>query len=119
MRKIPIVRIREDFEKRFEQPGYSADEISNATTHFGRRVSKERIRSYAGKEGLRTDLQKAGIDLTGTKTRYLIPNSSLGTLMKGTEIGGTVEELVEELERSRDVAASDPNRRNRASRKYR
>jgi len=111
--KRPIDRIRRDFENKYG-PGYATSEILNAAHSSGRRPNSDVIKDYASKNDLGIDLKSTDIDLTGSNVRFLIPRSNLGTLIEGLEMGGTVEELVERLERSREIASSNPNQRNRA-----
>ena len=116
----PTYRIYEDFERKFEQPGYSATEISNAAPKEGKLVHADAIRRYVSENSdLAIDLKKARINLSGSNIGSLIPESKLAALMEGMEMGGTAEDLIRKLKHSRKVAASNPNQKNRASRKYR
>jgi len=101
--------IREEFEREYGEPGYSVNEFASAVAHFGS-TTIDTVRKHVSKQNLGVDLKKMGIDLTGSKAKYLIPESNLEDLMESIGVKVTLEDFKEELEFLRRKASSNIHR---------
>jgi hypothetical protein len=109
-----IKRIREEFEEKTGEKGYSVDEFVRAATHFDGTLNTTTVRKYAAMNDLRVDLRDIeGLNLKGSKAKYFIPNSNLENLMEVMSVKTTLEEFQEELEFQRKKESPSIHRRGR------